>query len=250
MGYRKGSAFPVSVAVTRLSLVRFASYLAPMCGRFVITLPATALADLFDALPGNDLPGGERYNVCPTQPVMACTSEGGQRRIRAMRWGFVPHWYKSPTDGPLLINARGDTVAEKPAFRAAVRERRCLIAADGFYEWHRTDPKKPLPWYIRRADGEPLVFAGIWQDWEREGQHLTACAIVTTEAGPTLRPIHDREPVTVEPADWPMWLGEAGKGAALLIRASGAGVLVAHRVGTEVNSNRAEGPGLRMPIAA
>jgi putative SOS response-associated peptidase YedK len=219
-----------------------------MCGRFVITLPEVALAQLFDAVPGNDLPGGARYNVCPTQAVIVCTSEGGQRRLRAMRWGFVPHWYKAPTDGPLLINARADTVAKKPAFRVAVRERRCLIPADGFYEWTRADPKKPLPWYIHRADGQPMAFAGIWQDWEREGQRLTTCAIVTTEAGQSMETIHDREPVTVERADWPMWLGEAGQGAATLMHAAAPGVLAWHRVGTEVNSNRAEGAGLREAV--
>jgi putative SOS response-associated peptidase YedK len=165
-----------------------------------------------------------------------------------MRWGFVPHWYKAPTDGPLLINARADTVAQKPAFRVAVRERRCLIPADGFYEWTRADPKKPLPWYIHRADGQPMAFAGIWQDWEREGQRLTTCAIVTTEAGQSMETIHDREPVTVERADWPMWLGEAGQGAATLMHAAAPGVLAWHRVGTEVNSNRAEGAGLREAV--
>jgi putative SOS response-associated peptidase YedK len=220
-----------------------------MCGRFVITQPLKALAALFDAVPGNDVPAGARFNVCPTQTVAVCTSEGGQRRLRGMRWGFVPHWYKTPTDGPLLINARADTVAEKPAFRAAVRERRCLIPADGFYEWLRTDPKKPLPWYIHRADGAPLAFAGIWQDWERDGVRLTGCAIVTTGAGATMSAVHDREPVTVERADWPLWLGEAGKGAATLMRAAPEGTLSMHRVGTEVNSNRAEGPGLREKVA-
>ncbi|MCX7890575.1 MAG: SOS response-associated peptidase [Rhodobacteraceae bacterium] len=221
-----------------------------MCGRLVITQPAEALAALFDAVPGNDLPGGARYNVCPTQAIAVCTSEGGRRRLRAMRWGFVPHWYRTPTDGPLLINARADTVAAKPAFRAAVRERRCLIPADGFYEWTRADPKKPLPWYIHRADGAPMALAGIWQDWEREGQRITGCAIVTTDAGPGMSAIHDREPVIVERADWPLWLGEAGHGAAALMHAAPEGVLVWHRVGVEVNSNRAEGPGLCAPLAA
>lgn len=221
-----------------------------MCGRFVITLPGVAMAELFDAVPSNDLPGGERYNVCPTQEVAVCVSDGGVRRMRAMRWGFVPHWYKTPTDGPLLINARADTIAEKPAFRAAVRERRCLIPADGFYEWTRTDPKKPLPWFIHRADGAPMVFAGIWQEWERDGQHLTTCAVVTTEAGPTMQKVHDREPVTVEREDWPLWLGEAGKGAATLMHAAAEGTFAMHRVGVEVNSNRSQGAGLILPVAA
>lgn len=219
-----------------------------MCGRFVITLPDAAMAQLFDALPSNDLPGGERFNVCPTQPIAVCTSEGGQRRLRAMRWGFVPHWYKTPTDGPLLINARADTIADKPAFRAAARERRCLIPVDGFYEWTRESPKAPLPWYIHRSDGQPAALAGIWQDWEREGQHLSACAIVTTEAGEAMRRVHDREPVMIAQADWPLWLGEAGKGAATLMHAAPGGAWAMHRVGTAVNANRASGAALRAAL--
>ena len=219
-----------------------------MCGRFAITLPAEAMVQLFDALPGNDLPQGARYNVYPTQNIAVCTSETGQRRLRSMRWGFVPHWYEKPTGGPLLINARADTIAEKPAFRAAVRARRCLIPADGFYEWTRQEGQTPMPWYVSRTDGQPLVFAGIWQDWQRRGETLTACAIVTTDAGPGLRAIHHREPVTIEVADWPLWLGEAGHGAAALMRPAGPGVLQSWRVATLVNSNRAEGPGLPSPL--
>ena len=105
-----------------------------MCGRMAITLPHEAMVQVFDAVPSNDLPPQENYNVCPTDPVAVVASDQG-RRLRTMRWGFIPHWYKKPNDGPLLINARSETIAEKPAFRAACRERRCLIPADGFYEW-------------------------------------------------------------------------------------------------------------------
>ncbi len=221
-----------------------------MCGRFVITLPGDEMARLFDAMPGNDLPQGARFNVCPTQDIVAVVSDAGVRRLLAMRWGFVPAWYKSPTDGPLLINARAETVAEKPAFRAAVRERRCLIPASGFYEWTEGAGGSRLPWYITRADGQPIVFAGIWQDWEQGGQRVTGCAIVSTGAGPQMQTIHHREPVTVSKADWPLWLGEAGKGAALLMRPQPEGVFAMHRVGVEVNSNRAGGPGLITAVAA
>ncbi|WP_343081739.1 SOS response-associated peptidase [Ostreiculturibacter nitratireducens] len=219
-----------------------------MCGRFAITLPPEAMARLFEAVPGNDVPGGERFNVCPTQTIAVCTAGKGGRRLRGMRWGFLPHWYKTPTDGPLLINARSETVADKPAFRAACRERRCLVPSDGFYEWTREEGKQPLPWFIRRADGEPMVFGGIWQDWEREGESLTTCAIVTCEAGPGMSSIHNREPLVLEREDWGKWLGEEGKGAALLMKPAAEGVLTWHRVGTKVNSNRAEGAGLIEPI--
>lgn len=221
-----------------------------MCGRFVMTHPDEAIAALFDAVVSNDLPPGPRYNICPTQPVAVVTADGGVRRLRPMRWGFLPGWYKSPTDGPLLINARADTIATKPAFRAAVRERRCLIPASGFYEWSAGDNGARLPWYIRRVDGQPLVFAGIWQAWEREGQALVTCAIVTTEASPAMAKVHHREPVTVEPADWPLWLGEAGTGAAALMHAAPEGTWSIYRVDPKVNSNRAEGAGLIEPLAA
>lgn len=219
-----------------------------MCGRMAITLPQDAMVQLFDATPDNDLPQGPNYNVCPTNTLSVCVADGGARRLRAMRWGFIPHWYKKPNDGPLLINARSETIAEKPAFRAACRERRCLIAADGFYEWQRAAGQTPLPWYVTRADGAPMVFGGIWQAWEREGQSLLTCAVVTTAANAAMGRIHDRLPVILEPADWPLWLGEAGKGAAALMTATGEETLAFVRVGTAVNSNRAQGPDLIVPL--
>lgn len=221
-----------------------------MCGRFVITTDSEALAALFDALPGNDLPPGPRYNVCPTQEVAAVVSEGGRRRLRALRWGFLPAWYRTPADGPLLINARCETVAEKPAFRAAVRERRCLIPADGFYEWSKDATGQRLPWFIRRADGATMAFGGLWQRWEGEGRQIDSCAIITTPANATLRPIHDRMPLILEPADWALWLGEAGHGAARLMRPAPDDALIAWRVGSAVNSSRAQGEALIRPLDA
>ncbi len=222
-----------------------------MCGRFTLTHPNEAMAALFDALPSNDLRPVPRFNVCPTQTIPVVTSEGGTRRLRPMRWGFIPSWYKSPTDGPLIINARADTVATKPAFRDAVRTRRCLIPASGFYEWETAPDGKKLPWYFTRADGNPMALAGVWQRWERDGQAHDTCAIVSTDAGPGMAGLHHREAVVVERADWPLWLGEAGHGAAVLMRASAQGVMTAPwRVDPRVNSNRAEGPELILPLAA
>lgn len=221
-----------------------------MCGRFAITLSVQTMAGIFAAVPSNDVPDGARYNVCPTQQVAVCTAEGpgGARRLRAMRWGFVPQWYDTHGGGPLLINARSESVAQKPAFRAAVRERRCLIPADGFYEWHKAAGGARLPWYVTRADGAPMVFAGIWQDWDRGDQHLTACAILTTPSGPDIAHIHDRAPLILDPGAWAKWLGEAGPGAARLMQPPPVGTLVAHRVGVAVNSSRAQGPDLRAPL--
>jgi len=221
-----------------------------MCGRFAVTLPTDAMAQLFAAAPANTLPDVPNYNVCPTVQVHVITSEAGQRRLQPMRWGFLPHWYKSPTDGPLLINARGETIAEKPAFRAACRERRCIIVATGFYEWTRTKDTR-LPWYNHRRDAAPLAFAAVWQSWAAKGEEETrqpTCAIVTTAANTPMSAIHHRMPVILELDDWPLWLGEAGKGAAKLMTAAPDDTLTWHRVPTAVNSNRASGPELIEPL--
>jgi putative SOS response-associated peptidase YedK len=130
-----------------------------MCGRFTITHPNEALAALFDAASGNDLPAVPNFNVCPTNSVAVVTSDGGQRRLRAMRWGFLPSWYKAPNDGPLIINARSDTVATKPAFREAIRTRRCIVPASGFYEWSEGPKGERLPWHFSRADSLPMALA-------------------------------------------------------------------------------------------
>ncbi len=221
-----------------------------MCGRFAITLPPDAMAQLFDAVPANDLPDVPNYNVCPTNAVHVVHSLEGQRRLGAMRWGFLPHWYKAPNGGPLLINARAETIAEKPAFKAACRDRRCLIPVTGFYEWTKDDEGTRYPWYIHPSGDGPLVFAGVWQDWERDGQAFRTCAIVTCAANDRMAQIHHRMPVVLAPQDWPLWLGEAGHGAATLMKAAPEDALAWHRVDRAVNSNRASGPKLIEPIEA
>ncbi len=219
-----------------------------MCGRFAITLPDDAMARVFDARPANDLPPTPRYNVCPTQPVATITSDGGTRLLAPMRWGFLPHWYATETGGPLLINARAETIATKPAFREAARSRRCLIPASGFFEWTEDAAGNRLPWYIHPARGEILAFAGVWQVWERAATRHVTCAIVTCAANDALAPIHHRMPVILAPEDWALWLGEAGHGAATLMRPAHDPALRAHRVDPRVNSNRAEGAGLIDPL--
>ncbi|PVZ48535.1 SOS response-associated peptidase [Thalassobacter stenotrophicus] len=211
-----------------------------MCGRFAHTLSHDAMAHLFNATLGNDLPEVPNYNVCPTNPVAAVVSDGQSRRLRALRWGFIPAWYKQPNDGPLLINARAETIATKPAFREACRTRRCLIPASGFYEWTKDDEGLRWPHYFYNTDGSPMVFAGIWQEW----QDLVTCAIVSCAAGPSMADIHHREPVTVAPNDWALWLGEDGRGAARLMHAAPEGRIARHAVDRAVNSNRARGPEL------
>lgn len=220
-----------------------------MCGRFAITLPNDAMAQLFAARPSNALPDVPNYNICPTNQVHVVRAGEGGRQLDPLRWGFLPHWYKTQNDGPLLINARAETLAQKPAFRAACRDRRCLIVATGFYEWTKTQDGARLPWYFHRSDGAPIAFAGIWQNWGEGEARQATCAIVTTAANDSVRAVHHRMPLIIEPADWALWLGEAGKGAARLMKPGFEDVLQFHRVGTAVNSNRASGPDLIAPEA-
>ena len=215
-----------------------------------VTLPPDAMAQLFAAAPANDLPQVPNYNVCPTNKVHAITSDSGtNRKLSAMRWGFIPHWYKKPNDGPLLINARAETIAEKPAFRAAARERRAVVLATGFYEWTKDATDGRDPWYIQRSDAAPLAFAAVWQDWVGlDGASLRCCALVTTAANSAMQAIHHRMPVVLEPKDLALWLGEAGKGAATLMGAAPEDALNWYRVSRAVNSNRASGPELIEPF--
>lgn len=221
-----------------------------MCGRMTMTHPNDAMARLFEAAPSNDLAAPPTYNLCPTQSVGVVVSGDGGRALRPMRWGFIPQWYKKPGGGPLLINARAETIAEKPAFRAAVRARRCLIPATGFYEWTKGADDARLPWYFSGADGGPLVFAGIWQVWDKGEDPLTTCAIVTTGASEWMSDTHHREPVIIPPDAWDTWLGETDAKAAPLMRPAPEGTYQRWRVDPAVNSNRAQGPELIRPLAA
>ncbi len=221
-----------------------------MCGRMAVTLPPDAMAKLFAAVPDNDLPRVPNYNVCPTNNVhIVAQGPDGRRQLKGMRWGFIPRWYKKPAAGPLLINARAETLAEKPAFRNAARTRRGLVIATGFYEWTKDAEDGRDPWYISRADATPLALAAIWQDWHgTEGEIITSCAIVTTGANAPMQAIHHRMPVVIAEPDWPLWLGEAGKGAATLMQPPADELLTWHRVDRTVNSNRASGAELISPL--
>ncbi|MFC4671269.1 SOS response-associated peptidase [Seohaeicola nanhaiensis] len=218
-----------------------------MCGRFAVTLPPDAMAQLFKAQPANDLPVVPNFNVCPTNRVHVVRLGATGRQLVGMRWGFIPHWYKEENGGPLLINARAETVAEKPAFKAACRERRCLILATGFFEWTKDEAGNRLPWYFRRRDGAPVAFAGLWQSWGREAPQDT-CAIVTTGANEEVSVLHHRMPLILEPDEVALWLGEEGTGAARLMQPGREGVLEWYRVSTRVNSNRASGEDLIEPF--
>jgi putative SOS response-associated peptidase YedK len=178
-----------------------------VCGRFALTAPASTIAEIFqvDVLP-DVLP---RYNIAPTTlvPTVIQGAEG-QRELVEMRWGLVPTWAKDPKVGYKLINARAETVASKPAFRAAFKRRRALIVADGFYEWQKVDKKTKVPHLIQLGDGRPFGMAGLWERWTNpiSGEAFLTCAIVTTGPNALMTSIHDRMPVILPPEAWDVWL--------------------------------------------
>ena len=179
-----------------------------MCGRFAFYSPAEATAALFGATGSLDL--APRYNIAPTQDIAAVRNREGDasgRELVALRWGLVPFWAKDPAIGNRMINARAETVAEKPAFRAAYRRRRCLVLADGFYEWHREGSVK-IPWYISLASEEPLAFAGLWEHWSSKEteESLETATLITTQANNFLAQLHDRMPVILEADRAERWL--------------------------------------------
>jgi putative SOS response-associated peptidase YedK len=164
-----------------------------MCGRFTQRQPAARLRKEFRV---GEAPGVEaRYNIAPTQDILGVRQTPDGREMTLLKWGLVPSWAKDTSVGGKLINARSETVAEKPSFREAFKQRRCIIPADGFYEWQRTEGRKQ-PFFFHMRDDRPFGFAGLWERWEGEGgQVINSCAILTTEANEVLRPVHDRMPV-------------------------------------------------------
>jgi len=187
-----------------------------MCGRFTLRTPATVLTKQFDLDVRDDRQLAlfePRYNIAPTQDIVVvrADADNGWRTATLMRWGLIPSWSKAMAAGPPMINARAETLAEKPAFRTALRRRRCLIPADGFYEWQQLPGRakgKKQPFYIHRPDGAPFSFAGLWETWNDASANLTfeSCTIVTTEANSKLRELHDRMPVVLATNDCAAWL--------------------------------------------
>lgn len=172
-----------------------------MCGRYTLRVPTETLAEHFGLSEvGRTVPPS--YNVAPTSEVAAIVAGGGgERRLELLRWGLVPSWADDPGIGARMINARSETAHEKPSFRRAFRERRCLIPADGFYEWRRTGDGKQ-PYHIRLREGRPFAFAGLWERWG----DLRTCAILTTAANDAVAEVHERMPVILPPEDYDLWL--------------------------------------------
>lgn len=179
-----------------------------MCGRFVLTTPAQAIAEAFGVEPPSDL--APRYNVAPGQPiaVVRVTRPGGGRALDRLRWGLVPSWAKERPRAVTLINARSDTASSKPAFRAAFRRHRCLVPASGFYEWEaRPGGGRKQPWLFTLRGSGPFAMAGLWERWRPpEGPPLESCTILTTEPNDLVAPVHDRMPVLLPEASWDEWL--------------------------------------------
>jgi putative SOS response-associated peptidase YedK len=174
-----------------------------MCGRFAQKSSAKKVAEKFKV---EDVPPlVERYNVAPTQAVLGVREGADTREATFLKWGLVPRWAKDPAVGNRLINARAETVAEKPSFREAFSRRRCLIPLSGFYEWSRRADRK-RPFYFHMRGGEPFAVAGLWERWEGEGGPLETCTLITTEANDLLARYHDRMPVILRPEDYDLWL--------------------------------------------
>ncbi|HEU5338125.1 MAG TPA: SOS response-associated peptidase [Sulfuricaulis sp.] len=176
-----------------------------MCGRYTSSKPIEVYAELFKAKAGN-LFVEPRFNIAPTYDVLACRAMPTGRELALLHWGLIPAWAEDKKIGYRTINARAETVAVKPSYRTAFRHRRCLIAADGFYEWRPGKPKKQ-PYYIRMKEGKPFAFAGLWEHWEPKGMEpVESCTIIVTTANELISQIHDRMPVIIAPKDYEQWL--------------------------------------------
>jgi putative SOS response-associated peptidase YedK len=177
-----------------------------MCGRYTLIRLAD-FTDMFPWIRGPEQDPPPRYNIAPTQAI-AVVPNHGHPRVEFVHWGLIPSWAKDPSMGARMINARGETLAEKPAFRTALKRWRCLIPASGFYEWKKSpDGKTKTPMYIRLKDGKPFAFAGLWETWHsNDGSELRSCTIITGQPNDLVRSIHDRMPVILDPQDYRRWL--------------------------------------------
>jgi putative SOS response-associated peptidase YedK len=220
-----------------------------MCGRFVITSPPAALRQIFGYIEQPNFP--PRHNIAPTQPIPVVIIENGARHFRLMRWGLLPAWVGDPRKFTLLINARAETVLERPAFKNAMRRRRCLIPADGYYEWQASERRK-RPHFVQRRDGQPFGLAGLAETWiGPNGEELDTVVIVTAPASADLAVLHDRVPVTIAPDDFERWLDcsdDSAQAVMALLAAPGKGEFVWHEVSTRVNRAANDDAQLILPI--
>ncbi len=223
-----------------------------MCGRFSLGTPAATLAAQFDLF--QTPPWTPRYNIAPTQEVLGVVRDPVRpdRQARRLRWGLIPLWAKDPAIGSQLINAQAETAATKPAFRVAFRKRRCLILADGFYEW-RKESRHKQPFHIRMQDGRAFAFAGLWEHWQSpDGATIDSCTILTTTPNEILRPLHHRMAVILNPRDYGVWLDptiEETTKLKHLLAAYPPEEMIAYPVSTLVNNPVHDTPECIEPIA-
>jgi putative SOS response-associated peptidase YedK len=219
-----------------------------MCGRYALTTAPEAIRALFRYLEQPEFP--PRHNVAPTQPVAIVRMVEGRREFALVRWGLIPAWVKDPRGFSLLINARGESALDKPAFRNAMKRRRCLFPADGFYEWKR-DGNRKQPYFVRLKSGQPMAFAGLWESWSGpNGEEMETAAIVTTTASRSIAHIHDRMPVIVAPDAFEFWLDPNvdGQTAAAVIQPAPDAVIECYPVSSAVNRTANDTPMLVEPL--
>jgi putative SOS response-associated peptidase YedK len=219
-----------------------------MCGRYELHTHPAAIALAFGLKSPPALK--PRYNIAPMQPVpIVRRNSEGERVLAEMRWGLVPRWAKDPSIGAKLINARGEGIAEKPSFRMAFERRRCLLPADGFYEWKVVRGGKQ-PYLVARKDGAPLGMAGLYERWlAPDGEVLDTCTVITTDANDLLRDVHDRMPVIIAPEDYARWLDRSTSAVTDLIAPFPSDALHVHPISTRVNAVKNDDPALLEPVA-
>lgn len=224
-----------------------------MCGRFILAVDP---ADLEASFAGVELPPAgamqPRYNIAPTQPVAVITNSA-ERKLEFFNWGLIPSWAKDPKIGNRMINARAETLAEKPSFRAAYKRRRCLIPTNGFYEWQRhPEDKTKTPMFISLTSSKPFAFAGLWESWHSsEGDHVLSCTIITTTPNDLMAPIHNRMPVILPAEAYDVWLApgeQSGVELQNLLAPYPAAEMQAYAVSTFVNSPRNDSPECILPV--
>jgi putative SOS response-associated peptidase YedK len=227
-----------------------------MCGRFVQSVPVKSVAEFFRAIAPDGTPFlPPRYNVAPTQQVLLIRPgpHGDERVLVSMRWGLIPSWAEDPAIGNRLINARSETAAEKPSFRMALKCRRCLVPVNGFYEWRKEGASK-TPYYIKRADGKPFAFAGLWDQWVApDGEVIESFTILTADANELMKPLHHRMPVILKPEEYDRWLDPKLQDVTAVqpfLRPYPDNDLMAYPVSKVVNNPRNETPACIEPISA
>ncbi len=222
-----------------------------MCGRYILTITGKVLAEAFGVDETPEL--APRYNISPTQEAPVVREAGGRRRMDLLRWGLIPSWAKDPSIGQRLINARAETAASKPSFRSALRTRRCLVPADGFYEWQKT-PAGKQPWLIRMRDAGPFALAGLWENWQLPGgEPLESFTILTTRPNELVAPLHDRMPVILPPESWDLWLDPELREPPVLshlLRPYAPGAMTAYPVTPAVGSPAFDEPACIVPLTS